>query len=172
MKKIILVTGGQRSGKSTFAEQLALTLADRPIYMATSRVWDDEYHERIKRHQLSRGSQWTTIEENKHLSQYDLVDKVVLIDCLTLWATNFFFDLDNDIEKALTELKQEFERLIAQQAQFILVTNEIGLGGTSENNLQRKFIDLLGWLNQYVAAKADEVYFVVSGIAMKIKSTI
>jgi len=97
---------------------------------------------------------------------------VVLIDCLTLWATNFFFDLDNDIEKALTELKQEFERLIAQQAKFILVTNEIGLGGTSENNLQRKFIDLLGWLNQYVAAKADEVYFVVSGIAMKIKSTI
>lgn len=170
MKKIILVTGGQRCGKSSFAEQLALNLSDHPIYLATSRVWDEEYIERIKRHQLNRGPQWITIEETKQLSQYDLTNKVVLIDCLTLWATNFFFDLNNDIQRTLEELEKEFERLIKQDAYFILVTNEIGLGGVSENHLQRKFTDLLGWLNQYVAAKADEVYFVVSGISMKIKS--
>ena len=169
MKKIILVTGGQRSGKSHFAEQLALSASDQPIYMATSRVWDEEYGERITLHQQSRGSNWVTIEEEKQLSTHNVTKQVVLIDCITLWATNYFFDLDADIDKALKSIQQEFNAFTKQEAEFIFVTNEIGLGGTPENKLQRKFTDLLGWLNQFIAKQADEVYFIVSGIPMKIK---
>lgn len=169
MKKITLVTGGQRSGKSSFAEKLALSLSVNPIYIATSRIWDEEYRQRIIRHQLARGNEWINIEEEKKLSQHDVTHKVVLVDCVTLWATNYFFDLDSNIEQALTELKQEFDLFTQQDAQFIFVTNEIGLGGTPENTLQRKFTDLLGWLNQYIAQQADEVYFSVAGIPMKIK---
>lgn len=169
MSKVILVTGGQRSGKSSFAEKLALSFSAQPIYIATSRVWDEEYKQRIIRHQKDRGDEWLTIEEEKNLARHQLTGKVVLVDCVTLWATNYFFDLDSDIELVLSELKKEFIALIEQDACFIFVTNEIGLGGTPENTLQRKFTDLLGWVNQYIAEQADEVYFMVSGIAMKIK---
>lgn len=169
MSKITLVTGGQRSGKSRLAEQLALAASDHPIYMATSRIWDEDYKQRIRLHQRERSNNWLTIEEEKGLSKHSVVGRVVVIDCVTLWATNYFFDLDSDIEKALQAIQQEFDTFSQQEAQFIFVTNEIGLGGTPENTLQRKFIDLLGWLNQYIAKQAHEVYLTVSGIPIKIK---
>lgn len=169
MRKITLITGGQRSGKSRYAQELALSLSPNPIYLATSRAWDEEHRERINRHKEERGDEWTTIEEEKELGKYDYEGRVVLIDCITLWATNFFFDLESNVELALDVLKSEFEKLIAQDAQFILVTNEIGMGEMSQNDLQRKFADLQGWLNQYIANKADEVYLMVSGIPLKVK---
>lgn len=169
MKRIILITGGSRSGKSSYAEKLALSLSTTPVYLATARIWDEEFRERVRRHQERRGPQWTNIEEEKQLSRHDLTGRVVVVDCLTLWATNFFFDLDSDVDRALGELKAEFDRFTAQDATFLLVTNEIGMGGTSENTLQRKFTDLQGWMNQYVAAAADEVVLMVSGIPVKIK---
>ena len=169
MKRIILITGGQRSGKSQKAEQLALSLSDNPVYMATAHVWDEEFRERVRRHQAHRGPQWTNIEEEKLLSRHDLAGRVVLVDCLTLWATNFFFDLDSDVDRALAALQAEFDRFTTQDATFILVTNEIGMGGTSDNAIQRHFTDLQGWMNQYVAAQADEVVLMVSGIPVKIK---
>lgn len=169
MKKIILITGGQRSGKSRYAQEIALSLSVNPVYLATSRIWDDEHRKRIERHKAERGNEWINIEEDKELSKHSLENKVVLIDCITLWATNYFYDLGSDTEKALNELKAEFDRFIEQDAQFVFVTNEIGMGEMSPNELQRKFADLQGWLNQYIAAKADEVYLMVSGIAMKIK---
>ena len=169
MKRIILITGGARSGKSTYAEELALSLAPDPVYLATARIWDEEFHERVRRHQERRGPQWTNIEEEKYLSRHDLAGRVVLVDCLTLWATNFFFDMESDADKALEAMKAEFERFTAQDATFIFVTNEIGMGGTSENALQRKFTDMQGWMNQHVAARADEVVLMVSGIPVKIK---
>lgn len=92
VKKIILVTGGQRSGKSGYAQKLALQASDHPVYLATSRIWDEEYRQRIERHQRDRGPQWTNIEEEKQLSKHPLEGRVVVIDCLTLWATNFFCD--------------------------------------------------------------------------------
>lgn len=168
-KRIILITGGQRSGKSGYAQQLALQLTDRPVYIATSRVWDEEYRERIKRHQRERGSQWTNIEEEKKLSRIDIEGKIAVIDCITLWGTNFFFDNDSDIEKSLREMKDEFDRFTGQDAVFIFVTNELGLGGISENKIQRRFADLQGWINQYIAGKADEVVLMVAGIALKVK---
>ena len=169
MKRIILVTGGARSGKSSHAEALALSLSPAPVYLATARIWDDEFRERVRRHQERRGPQWTNIEEEKFLSRHDLAGLVVLVDCLTLWATNFFYDLEGDTDRALEALKEEFERFTAQDVTFIFVTNEIGMGGTSDNELQRKFTDLQGWMNQYVAARADEVILMVSGIPVKIK---
>lgn len=168
-KRIILITGGQRSGKSGYAQQLALQLTDKPVYIATSRVWDEEYRERIKRHQRERGSQWTNIEEEKKLSRIDIEGKIAVIDCVTLWGTNFFFDNDSDIEKSLREMKDEFDRFTGQDAVFIFVTNELGLGGISENKIQRRFADLQGWINQYIAGKADEVVLMVAGIPLKVK---
>lgn len=164
-----MMTGGQRSGKSEQAERLALSLADNPVYMATARIWDDEFRQRVVRHQERRGPQWTNIEEEKELSKHDVTGRVVLVDCLTLWATNFFFDMESHVQPALEAVKAEFDKFTLQDATFIFVTNEIGLGGVSENELQRKFTDLQGWMNQYVASKADEVYLMVSGIKVKIK---
>ena len=169
MSRILLITGGARSGKSTYAEKRALELSENPVYLATARVWDDEFQERVTRHRERRGPQWTNVEEEKFLSRHDFTGRVVLVDCLTLWATNFFYDLDGNIEIALDALKKEFDSLVSQDATFLLVTNEIGMGGTSENALQRHFTDLQGWMNQYVASKADEVVLMVSGIPVKIK---
>ena len=167
-RKIILVTGGQRSGKSRQAEELALSMANNPVYVATAHIWDDEFRERVRKHQERRGPQWTNIEEEKHLSIHDLTGRVVVIDCVTLWLTNFFFET-SDVEQTLEAVKQEFDRFTSHDATYIFVTNEIGSGGVSENALQRKFTDLEGWMNQYIASKADEVIFMVSGIAVKIK---
>lgn len=196
MKRTILITGGQRSGKSTYAEQLALQLAagEQAVYMATAKIWDQEFAHRVQLHKDRRGPQWINIEEEKYLSKHNVAGKVVLIDCVTLWSTNFFFDLSTEdslpdnaggavttmsaqqaqdsatlVERTLQQIKAEFEEFTAQDATFIFVTNEIGLSGVSENKVQRQFTDLLGWLNQYIASKADEVVFMVSGIPMKIK---
>ena len=197
MKKIILITGGQRSGKSTYAEKMSLELAagEQAVYMATAKIWDEEFAHRVQLHKDRRGPQWINIEVEKYLSNHNVSGKVVLIDCVTLWSTNFFFDVamaenlpDNNsadtnttmdaaeaaqsataVERTLAQIKEEFEKFTAQDATFIFVTNEIGLSGVSENKVQRQFTDLLGWLNQYIASKADEVVFMISGIPMKIK---
>lgn len=198
MKRILLVTGGQRSGKSTYAEKIVLEMAagssvhgdGRAMYMATSRIWDEEFAHRVKLHQERRGPQWINIEEPKYLSRHDVAGRVVLIDCVTLWSTNFFFDLSTEVqdesvkatmnageaqesanlvERTLQQIKEEFDRFTSQDAIFVFVTNEIGLCGVPENKVQRQFTDLLGWLNQYIASRADEVVFMVSGVPMKIK---
>ncbi len=168
MKKIILITGGQRSGKSRHAELLALKLSPNPVYLATAHIWDDEFHERVRKHQERRGSQWTNIEEEKELSLHNLTGRVVVIDCVTLWLTNFFFE-NSDVDQTLEKVKTEFDRFTQYDATYIFVTNEIGSGGVSENAIQRKFTDLEGWMNQYIASKADEVILMVSGIPVKIK---
>ncbi len=169
MSEVTLITGGQRSGKSSFAQRLALSLSDRPVYIATSRIWDDEHNMRIVRHKADRGDKWINIEEEKFLSNHKFPLGVIVIDCVTLWATNYFFDLDSDVEASLGALKDEFEKFTSQEAHFIFVSNEIGLGGVSENTIQRKFTDLQGWLNQFIANRADEVFFMASGIPIKIK---
>lgn len=169
MRKIILITGGARSGKSTYAEKWALSLSANPVYMATARIWDEEFSKRVHHHQERRGSEWTNIEENKELSKYDLEGRVILIDCVTLWCTNYIYDIQADVNELLQMITEEFDRFVRQDATFIFVTNEIGLGGTSPNDVQRKFTDLLGWVNQYIASQADEVMLMVTGIPMKIK---
>ena len=169
MKKIIMITGGARSGKSSYAEQLALSLSPTPVYLATARVWDEEFRQRVQKHQERRGPEWTNIEEEKELSKHQLARRVVLIDCITMWCNNFFFDLNDEVDTTLDAMKHEFLKFTNQDATFIFVTNEIGMGGTSPNDIQRRFTDLQGWFNQFVASKADEVILMVSGIPVKIK---
>jgi adenosylcobinamide kinase/adenosylcobinamide-phosphate guanylyltransferase len=169
MKKVIMVTGGERSGKSSYAQKLALELSPNPVYLATSRIWDEEFSQRVIRHQQERGDEWSNIEEEKELSRHQLGGRVIVIDCVTLWCTNWFYDLNSDVDKCLSEMKSEFNLFTSQDAVFIFVTNEIGMGGTSENELQRNFVNLQGWINQYIAAQADEVFLMVSGIPLKIK---
>ena len=168
MRRIILITGGQRSGKSQHAEQTALRLTDHPVYLATAHIWDEEFLQRVLRHQERRGPQWTNIEEEKFLSRHDVTARVVVIDCVTLWLTNFFFEQQN-VSKTLETVKEEFDCFTSQDATFIFVTNEIGSGGVSDNVVQRQFTDLEGWMNQYIASKADEVILMVSGSPLKVK---
>ena len=165
----MMITGGQRSGKSRYAQDLALSLTPNPVYLATSRIWDEEFRQRVLRHQADRGPEWTNIEEEKLLSRHDLTGRVVVIDCVTLWCTNFFFDNQGQVEASLEQIKREFDALVRQDATFLFVTNELGLGGVPMDETQRKFTDLQGWVNQYIASKADKVVLMVSGIALKIK---
>lgn len=167
-RRIILITGGQRSGKSREAERLALSLSSCPVYVATAHIWDEEFRQRVVRHQMRRGPQWTNIEEERQLSRHDLTGRVAVIDCVTLWLTNFFFET-SDVDRTLNVAKAEFDAFTAREATYIFVTNEIGSGGVSENAIQRKFTDLQGWMNQYIAEKADEVILMVSGIPLKVK---
>ena len=170
MTRILLITGGQRSGKSQYAEQLALSLSPNPIYVATARVFDEEFRQRVALHQARRGPQWTNIEEEKELARHIFSQRVVLVDCLTLWATNFFFDLNESTEQTLLALREQLEALFAQEdVTYIFVTNELGLGGVSPNATQRRFTDRQGSLNQIVAHQADEVTLMVSGIPIRIK---
>ena len=162
MKRIILITGGQRSGKSSKAEELALSLSDHPVYLATAHIWDEEFSERVRRHQERRGPQWTNIEEEMTLSKHDVTGRVVVE--LRVKSEEFA-----TLNSSLNLAKAEFDKFTATDATYIFVTNEIGSGGVSDNALQRKFTDLQGWMNQYIASKADEVILMVAGIAVKIK---
>ncbi|MFQ6602404.1 bifunctional adenosylcobinamide kinase/adenosylcobinamide-phosphate guanylyltransferase [Flavobacterium sp. C3NV] len=169
---IYLITGGERSGKSSYAQNLALQLTDSPIYVATARKWDADFQNRIDRHQQERDERWTNIEEEKYLSKIDFTQKVVLIDCVTLWLTNFFTDHQYDVNLSLEEAKKEFLSIANQKnATLIIVTNEIGMGVHAETHIGRKFTELQGWMNQFLASNADEVVLMVSGIPVKIKES-
>ena len=168
-KNVIVITGGQRSGKSSYAQKLALSLSSNPVYLTTYQMWDEKHRTRIVRHQADRGPEWTNLEEEKFLSKHNLAGRVVLVDCVTLWATNFFFDNKADVALSLSQLKTEFEKLTSQDATFIFVTNEIGLGGISADELQRKFTDLQGWFNQHIAGIAGKVILMTSGIPLVLK---
>ena len=167
-KKVILVTGGQRSGKSGYAQRLALSLSPKPVYLATSRIWDEEFRKRVERHQRDRGPEWTNIEEEKYLSCHDLTGRVVVIDCVTLGNE---FLLRQSKRRGIISLPPQsgVDKLSRQDAYLIFVTNELGMGGVPIDEVQRKFTDMQGWLNQYIASKADEVVLMVSGIPVKIK---
>ena len=169
MAKITFIAGGQRSGKSCFAQRLAEEKSDNPVYLATARIWDEDFLARVKRHQADRGGQWQTIEEKIEISRHDFWGKVVLLDCITLWLTNIFNDSDYDVETSLSTAKEEWNKMIMQDCTLIVVSNELGMGIHSENEAARKFADLQGWMNQYIARSADLVYLMISGIPLKVK---
>ncbi len=167
--KIIYVTGGQRSGKSVFAEQLALQLSISPVYLATATIYDDEMVNRVAKHQQRRGDNWQTIEAPLHFDA-DLTGKTVLLDCITMFATNHYFAAHENVGNAINSIIKEIDKLFSQvDATIIAVSNEIGLGGVSANKMQRQFADLQGTINQYVAQLADEAYMIVSGLPIKLK---
>jgi adenosylcobinamide kinase/adenosylcobinamide-phosphate guanylyltransferase len=166
---IYFITGGQRSGKSRYAQRIAQEMSASPVYIATARIWDEEFKTRVDRHVKDRDSRWTTIEEEKYISRLDLGNKTVVIDCVTLWATNFFTDNKQDIEKSLEEIKKEIDRLKTVNGNLIIISNELGMGIHAETETGRKFTDLHGWANQYIASKADKAVLMVSGIPVTLK---
>jgi adenosylcobinamide kinase/adenosylcobinamide-phosphate guanylyltransferase len=169
MARVTFITGGARSGKSKYAQLLALQKSQQPIYIATARVWDADFMERIDKHRDQRGPEWTTFEEEKLLGSLPLEGKVAVIDCVTLWITNFFSDSHYDIEASLEACKKEFDTLIQQDTDLIIISNEIGMGLHPPTEAGRKFTDLHGWINQYIAARANRVIFMVSGIPLIVK---
>lgn len=173
--KLILVTGGARSGKSRFAEQLALSAGQRVAYLATAQVLDEEMAERVAVHQARRGARWTTFEAPQ-LSEAVLAaaareHDVILLDCLTLYVTNLLLAAGDAAEAAV--LQQALERLVqgieAVGRTVIVVTNEVGGGIVPENALARRFRDWAGWANQHLAMAADQVFLVVCGQAVDVK---
>lgn len=166
---IFFITGGARSGKSNYAQQLALSLSSNPVYIATAKIWDADFEKRVSRHKNDRDERWTNIEEQRNLNRLNIDNRICVIDCVTLWLTNFFTDTKSDIEASLTLFKQQIDGLEKKSGTYIIISNEIGMGVHSETEMGRKFTDLQGWANQYVAAKAGKVVFMVSGIAMQIK---
>ncbi|MDX2054751.1 MAG: bifunctional adenosylcobinamide kinase/adenosylcobinamide-phosphate guanylyltransferase [Polyangiaceae bacterium] len=168
---LTLVIGGARSGKSRFAQSQARALSETPVYVATARVLDAELQERVRRHQADRGPEWRTIEEPKALGSLELVNEVVVIDCATLWLSNWFFDLDADVEQALQGMYNELSRLLERQNHCIFVTNELGWGPHAETEISRRFVDAQGFLNQELARRASRVVLMVAGIPTVIKET-
>jgi adenosylcobinamide kinase / adenosylcobinamide-phosphate guanylyltransferase len=167
--KSIFVLGGVRSGKSRFAQRLALHLAKDPVYLATSRIYDDDHRQRIERHRKERGPEWTTIEEPEHLSGSQIAGRVVVVDCLTLWLNNCFMSASSDPDRTLDFVNAELDRLFGVPATLILVSNEIGQGVHAATEIGRRFTDLQGLLNQLVAARADNVMLMIAGLAQQIK---
>ncbi|MTI31003.1 bifunctional adenosylcobinamide kinase/adenosylcobinamide-phosphate guanylyltransferase [Xanthovirga aplysinae] len=164
------ITGGERSGKSAYAQNLALQLSENPIYLATSRIWDEDFGQRVQRHQEERDSRWSNLEAEKELALPELKNRVVVIDCVTLWLTNFFTDTQNNRDESLRLAKESLNRLLKIDATFIIISNEIGMGLHAQTHVGRKFTELQGWMNQYIAAKADYAVFMVSGLPLELKS--
>jgi len=163
------ITGGERSGKSSYAQNLATSLSDNPKYIATSRIWDGDHQKRIDRHVDDRDERWTSVEEEKEVSKHIFPNETVVIDCVTLWLTNYFVDTKNDIEQCLSLAKEEYNKLLDIDANIIIISNEIGMGIHAQTEVGRKFTELQGWVNQHIAKHADKATFMVSGLAVKLK---
>lgn len=166
---VYYISGGARSGKSAFAQELALSLSNNPMYLATARNWDADFNERIKHHKSDRDERWENIEEEKFPAQHTFTNRVVVLDCVTLWLTNFYVDTKYDIKASLKLIKEAFDDMILQDATFIIVSNELGMGLHADTESGRKFTDLQGWTNQYIAKKADKAIFMVSGLPLVLK---
>lgn len=179
---IILITGGSRSGKSSYAESLYKDY-NQVLYIATAIVTDDEMQERINHHKESRNQQWETVEAYKDLDQVIAKTscKNILLDCVTVMITNLMFDQDSSVEdlslkevEALEErIIQEFTKLLSfvrdMEKNIILVSNEVGYGLVPAYKLGRLFRDIAGRVNQHLALLSDEVYLVSCGLPLKLK---
>ena len=181
---IILCSGGARSGKSEFAEQLALSLKGRKAYVATGQAFDDEMKDRIKKHQLRRGKEWITFEIplllHENWEQIKNVSDVILIDCLTMFTSNHVFahgdiNTQEDSNRIESIILEELRLLLKEinnsnDKTVIFVTNEIGLGIVPENRLARYFRDITGRVNREVASAANKMYLTISGVTIELKS--
>lgn len=186
MGKTILITGGARSGKSSYAEKLAWEYTGKVLYIATSIPFDEEMKSRIKMHKESRPSKWDTYEGYKGLGAVISAKgsgyNVILLDCITVMVTNLLLEYPGiDYENAVYEdfaeaekaIKSEVEELLAairkSEAAVIMVTNELGSGIVPENVLSRVFRDIAGRINQYIGSQCDEVFMTVCGLPLKLK---
>ena len=162
---ISLILGGARSGKSRFGEQLALALDDRPTYLATAEIRDEEMQGRIALHRSGRSNHWTTIEEPLAIAEQLKSGETVLVDCLTLWLSNLM-EQQRDISEETARL---LEALQQHRGNVIMISNEVGLGIVPDNALARTFRDEAGRLNQRMAQAADHVFYMAAGLPMILK---
>lgn len=166
----VFVLGGARSGKSGFAEKLALESGLERHYVATGRAYDDEMRARITLHRQQRGKGWQTHEEPLDLvgtlRALDMPGRVILVDCLTLWVTNLMMEAADTIDAQSALLAAH---VVDAKARLIMVSNEVGLGIVPENRMARAFRDHAGRLHQQVAAAASEVHFVAAGLSLRMK---
>lgn len=166
---VTLVLGGARSGKSRFAEALVET-GPQPIYLATAQVLDDEMAARVRTHRDRRDTRWRTVEEPLDLAgtlpRLAVPGTAVLVDCLTLWLSNLL-GAGRNVAQETDALASALDRITGP---VVFVSNEVGLGIVPDNPLARAFRDHAGRLHQTVAARADQVFFVVAGIAMTVKA--
>ena len=188
--KLIFVTGGARSGKSAFALEMANSITppiplfikeeeregvNRKCYLATAQALDSEMEERIARHKAERGNDWDCIEESlkvaEKIEELKVRYDVILFDCLTLWVSNLMHEYNVEALRAvpLPEINSLISACNTSGSTVIVVSNEVGLGIVPDNQLARQFRDLAGTANQLFAKAADEAYFVVSGIPMRLK---
>jgi adenosylcobinamide kinase/adenosylcobinamide-phosphate guanylyltransferase len=173
-KQLILIGGGVRSGKSTFALGLARRLGRRRLFVATAEARDDEMRCRIQRHREERGGEFDTTEEPLDLARVirgDTTHDVILIDCLTLWLTNHLLAVA-DSEAVLRQLDGLVVALGERRGHVIIVTNEVGLGIVPDSELGRQFRDLAGAAHQRLSRQADEVYFAMLGTMLRLKPTL
>lgn len=161
--------GGARSGKSRYAQSLALGMTARPLYVATSRVWDADHAERIARHRRERGPEWRTIECDTALGSLPLEGEVAVIDCVTLWLSNLFHDNGAHVDACRELARVEVDQLMQHEARLIIVSNEVGQSLHAPTEVGRKFTDLQGLVNQDIAARADNVALMVAGIPLYVK---
>lgn len=173
MTEFTFITGGRRSGKSSYALDLAESMGEKRLYIATAEALDDEMKDRIARHREERGDSWDTAEEPidivnilAHSKKYN----VILIDCLTLWLCNIMHDGKPDDETIMKHIQTLAESLTSSDTKIIAVTNELGLGVIPGDPLSRRFTDLAGIMNQRIAAAADRVVITISGIPLTIKA--
>jgi adenosylcobinamide kinase/adenosylcobinamide-phosphate guanylyltransferase len=178
MARIHLITGGGRSGKSSYAQRLAESLPGPRAYIATSPIIDDEMAERVRKHQQARsGGGWETIEEPVDLAgavRRAGAFRVLLVDCLTLWANNLLYETEKQggtftEEEMAGRCRELIDACGTFPGEILLVTNELGMGIIPENKLARQFRDVAGRMNQLVATAADRVTLMVSGIILPLK---
>lgn len=170
--KVILITGGCRSGKSRFALDYANRHFSQKIYLATCEVLDEEMAHRVEDHRRTRGPEWQTIEESirivDRIEEYQGRAEVILLDCVTLWLSGLLMKW-GDNNRILNEVERLVDIFQKRQTSFISVSNEVGMGIVPADPLTRRFRDLSGMTNQKIAAKADAVIFMVSGIPIFLK---
>lgn len=166
---ISLILGGTRSGKSNFAQHFAEQSNRQLIYVATAEAFDEEMTDRISRHQHDRGPQWQTVEETLNLAaaiaNHSNPQTTLLVDCLTIWLSNVML-ADQNITAAVDGL---VEALSSASGAVILVSNEVGSGIVPESALGRQFRDEAGWMNQRIAAAADDVALITAGLPLWLK---
>lgn len=184
--RIVYVTGGARSGKSSYAEEIVFNTEKKRVYIATSIIFDAETQSRVDKHKVQRGEEWTTIESYKNLPEklQEISDSesVILLDCLTNMVSNMMIMEENiDWDTVTQDKVQEIENVIKKEVEnfiqfikrsnheLVVVSNEIGMGIVPPYALGRYFRDICGRMNQLVAKEADEAYLLVSGISVKLK---
>lgn len=182
MKELVLVTGGARSGKSSYAESYLKEGFERVGYLATAIPYDDEMKSRIRKHKEQRPQHWTTYEGHRNLGKVieEREEEALLLDCITILVTNLLFDYlgsksieevnEKALEKYITdEISKVLDGAKKYKGTLVMVTNELGSGLVPEHKLGRVFRDIAGRVNQHIAKEADKVFLAVSGIPVQIK---